>query len=744
MRGMPPPLPQYQQQAQIDVTQAPDVESGGAALIEGLRHAGDAGIRATDYELNNVEQAKQDQLKMEISQATSAFKQTALTNPSAQAGLNGFDDQAKQYAASILQNTNSFNRTQTGNLLNYYSNTNRTDVVDAVNKQAKLSTFANFVGQNAQGADDISKAINSSDPNDPNRFDQALTLHGQQQQALKNALVQGVIQPGEYQTAFDQNRKNFQQQVVLKQYEDAVNGGTVPQFMQNFQNADLPGLNEQDKLGMMHDFSAITNQRLADLGTTRAQLDQSQKDNITGILAGGQPNATVMQNTKMVDPDKYDGYAQQVTDATRQYSILQHAATLPPSDQQTLLSALKPTDPTSSTYGHDTQFYNTISKLVDNDNKKFTSDPMTYIGNHPAIQQAAQARNLADNVGATAPYNPSSNINDPVVKPWQQAVDLQVARGMSLYGGKNSVKLMTNSDSQSNVAQISAASPATQVQYFNSLRNTYKGFYPIVIRQLAKDGLPSNMQLLAAYNPSDPNIQTYATALSTPVKELKQNLDPKDATEINKAMYDGAQSPSSGFNNYISSLSGYSGSNNPVYVNQLKESLKSIAYQNMASGKYASAGDATKAALDSIGNEYNYTSINGQNIRVPTNYNQDTIKNYALENQNQLVNSFPFATNKVTPPEPGGTADPTQSSQFDLKQNIQRGHWVTAPSDDSLVWVDSQGMLRTDKNSQPLSIKFKDAQNNFQPSDGIHQILDKLKPMVPGISPFHYEELNPQ
>jgi lysozyme len=149
--------------------------------------------------------------------------------------------------------------------------------------------------------------------------------------------------------------------------------------------------------------------------------------------------------------------------------------------------------------------------------------------------------------------------------------------------------------------------------------------------------------------------------------------------------------------------------------------MKSLAYHYYLTGKESGVDGAVKRAQKDIADRYNPTSILGNQVLIPTQYTAKNVQDYAQRAIAQ-VPAFPF-TNFT------GTQFGQLSSQDAQEQDwrsIMAGHWVMSDDRQGLVWVDQQGLLRTDKNGKPLFIDFKDAETNSAKTPSLLDFSDEV------------------
>lgn len=720
-------LPTYKKSVPIEVTPQADIDSSAQMLINSFKQFSNDVTEVATTLNKQVAEERRAIIKNNISTTYQQFAQSAILENDKKKGLDDYNIKANAYSQQLLAETDRFNKDYTKNLLDYYATAHAQPIVTEVQKQNQRVQQVDFVERNARATDDVINAINNSNPAlGENQYDAALSLAAQQTKGMEQATVQGNMDRNTFGHAYTELRKKYKSEILLNQYKNAVNDGKGRDWLASFDKTNIEGLDQADKENIHAQIVKINRDHLAEAGLSLSGLNQQMKDEYKGIEETGRlPNADLTNIVNQVIPEKAKQFELQKRIAMRLYNIKQATATMNPSKTENYLNSLLPkpgakTDLPEPIYR---ELYNRAVVAVNKQRQEILADPMKFVQKQPFIQATANNYQISADVNAVGEHKNSSPVNSTVTPPFKSIIEYQQSIGLSLTGkGNQSIRLMTNAEANRRVIQIEQSTARQKIDYMNRLNKDFGGgtAYQLAIRQLVNAGMPSQYALLANANPDSQESQDIGNAFAIPPKTLAADLKSKDESgfkalqaSVASQVYTGTGAVNSKFQSYIQSTNSYAGNKSIQYLDGIKSTVEQLASYYLVTGKSTNNNDAINRAQSVIADRYNYTNLDNNTIRVPQQYTPSAIAQYAAK-QEIRVKTFPFVLN---------TRDPKSAREL-----VDKGHWANDPVDHGLVWVDFNGVVWKDKNEQPLSFSFDDAQ--YGPH--LHEMsnLDKYKGMV--------------
>lgn len=706
-------LPFYTKTERIEVAPAVDVQSPAQALINSFQQFSQTASSAErlfiKYETDDQRQLIRDQVaKTYQDYSVNAMQQYADKNQA----LKAYDSQAYDYGKRYLENTPYIYRNYARNVIDYFANAHRAPILkNTLLQNKRVEQIASFDKFN-QDTDNWENAIANSKPGvDKNtgedlQFQEATSFYAQQQEALKKGFLDGTLPLSiqGYEHAKNSLKERFISKVYLKKYQDHVENGTGDQFLKDLADpkTNIEGFNEDQKSKLIGQLIKVNKQQkqaaLLELGNLK-DLEQAE---IAHVENGAIPDSNLLDKIRFAKPQEFEKFNQRINIAQHVYSAKQAALYQSPNEVKEQIDSLLPKkdDPM---YAQKLALHDAVQKGITKFYKDYANDPMKYVLEDPTIKDMVNNYYQAQNAGALGTRLPGSPVNNPIEKPWNRIIQMQLNNGLSLTATKQAqrVKLLNSSDANSRIAAFNASDAMQKVNLINKWNDEFGGgsAFNIVMRQLIDKGLPKQAALLTYIEPGSPDAHDVVNAFSRQPQELHKMIGTTSYDAIKNTVNDHIVENSGGtsnFQSFLNSVTKYSSGKNVDFYQDMTSAVTQLAMFYKASNRAMSEDEAVKKAENVIASRYQYPLINGDPVRVPHKYTPDSVVSYANHLKDK-VGSFPFVLPK--------------QNQDIAKMLIMRGHWANDGIDHGLVWVDENGALWRDKNGQPFGFSFDDAEN---------------------------------
>ncbi len=362
--------------------------------------------------------------------------------------------------------------------------------------------------------------------------------------------------------------------------------------------------------------------------------------------------------------DKGGAVVAELQAASQLYADATALALLAPAEQQALVASYQPG---GENFAAEAGRHEAMSKTLANLRAQLAADPAAYaLAYSPAVAQAY--------AGAQTPED------------LQRAVEL--SRAVQLQAGVAEEQTRALSAAQATaLAGKIKADPARAGDLLQQEAAAYGSAWNGVYRELVRAGLPAEYQMLATIG--DPVARKNAgEALAVPQADLKKLAGDK-AGDIEEGI-DAAIAP------LAATLV-----NAPDKAAAMRELALSLGYRY---GATADAGGAAARAAQELWGQWDFVVDDGYNARAPRGEG-DRAADVARVTLDRLTAEDMPDIGGVTPE--AQLLTPDQRRALYLEQ-VKRGTWVTNPTDDGWILLDSIGDPATLANGKPVEIKFRD------------------------------------
>jgi hypothetical protein len=746
-------LPTYEPQVRLEVTPNVDVQSPAQSLINAFSHfagaVNTAEVMFTKYEVEN----QRADIRNQVAKDYQEFSMNAMQQDNKAAALDGYNEQSERYAKEYLDQTHFWNRAYAKNMVDYFSNVHR----DPIIKAANLQTNKIAAGQKSLANQDMTTQIFDSIDNskfqvDPKtgkniQFDQADALIADQFKNLTRDWINGYTSENVIKNTIPTLNKQYTTRKAVKGYQDALEQGKGFEYLQEFRNTPLAGFTNEEKETIINgSFSKTRDQYFTKLGITTSSLDHQMNEMLSDVENGATPNTLMIDyvHQSKSEPEYVDfqnrlEIAKTVSQVRNKFSMMN------PLQAQNELEQYRPRDPKDPNFHYQMLLYNKLNANVQKSFDDFYKDPVTVARQDPTIQEVAANYKVANDAGVASTSYPNSPFNTKSVHPdYSLAYTLErrgLTLGGSVVGGKDtSIRFMSDAEAKTMVPTLLRATPRQVSQIFDSLRkqSANTSFFNARVQQLVRAGLPPQYATVANIDPTSPYVDKYMEAIKIPL-DGKDGLNTQMGdvfTKVRKDQFDDMASADvyntkslsvmyinsdrKKFKAYMGSTKAYGG-DNPVFKHQMLDTIKNFGYYALLNNIVSNPSDAVNWGEKAIVDKYTMTTIHGQDIRVPKEYNAAVISAYA-ESMEEKVKDIPFLKSGPTVNIPSRAA----ASNIDENDLILKGHWANDPIDSGLVWVDKLGHVRVDKNGHPFKINFSDAQKWFDSPAHLFHMEDKI------------------
>lgn len=328
------------------------------------------------------------------------------------------------------------------------------------------------------------------------------------------------------------------------------------------------------------------------------------------------------------------------------------------------------------------------------------------LNNQAALAQAVNNK-WARLTPGSSKFDPAGYVTDnspQLAQLWQEAQKdpSRVRDAVALSGQLQSQlnlppeqqRLLSNDQAKTMSAWIQNLPPDQAAATLNQMAQAYGDRFK---QFLTETNLPPSYQLLATVN--GPAQSALLDALKPGPKVLNDLAGP-NAELVKKALPDQ-------MGDFLKTVT--AAPNGANVGDAWQNGVQSLALRYAGQG--TDPNTAVKQAFDNlIGNRYDFLVAPGYNVRVPKGA-LPQVQSYA---DNMLAN---LKSSDLAPPRAGdvtGQLTPEQQQQFYLKNGVQNGaQWVTSPSDDGLILLDSgtngRRYVVTRTDGTPVAFKFSDA-----------------------------------
>lgn len=304
------------------------------------------------------------------------------------------------------------------------------------------------------------------------------------------------------------------------------------------------------------------------------------------------------------------------------------------------------------------------------------SDPFSYVSQAPAV------RDIADQL-ATAPEE-----QKPALQ--QQFAATMVAEQRRLGVPYQNVSLMAKPTADAVVSNLSGPIGSEQVVgQIQSLQNTYGQYYPYVQQQLAKAGLPTHLEVVAARAPANPAMGQKLMQAVENQKALKELVPTKDQNDIDASLQSAMQPLA---------VTLRQNPNGTTKLASYQQTAKLLALQYVADGA-DKGGAAQRAANEVVMNEYSFEPT----YRVPATYAAQTgdIRAAANRLMTQTIKKGDFDLPRT------GMADLQTARRLATEDLKGQAYWITTADDQGLMLYHPQRGPVT-YNRKPITVTFND------------------------------------
>jgi hypothetical protein len=711
-------LPSFNASVGFDALPSQNLDEGLNAQMAALQSFNQGAQSIAEEGLKLSAEQNKNTLKYNISKAYEGFSNEAIKNPDAISAQKNFLAESKSYQQQLAGQSNFINRGFVNNLAQSYEESYNKKLATNTLQQAKFAQIGNAIIQDNQAGSDITNSILTADPKlGDNQFQNAHALIANRNQQLQYNLVHGLISPAQFKSASDTYPLQYAALMITKGYQDRLNSGKADEALQ-FLSQATRSFQEKFSPDQFHKLQGMVTNETASFinsaGVSQKLLKSQFESEVQAAGKTGQPvSSSLLAMVKSTDPknaDYYDFTAKQANWSAQYYKL---ATTTTPDQGRIAVNQVK--DKAQRLLAQ--QAYTAGRKqLLDN--------PAETASQSPAVQEAAkmeQASSVTGNnkipTGFTALGVPTPNSTDAIVK-WQ------LAHGFSMQGSTIAPKVqpLFKAYADKFMNAWNQSNPVDKVKLMQQLQDqTGSGQnFSLALDQLhTKYNLPSDAKYLGLVDPTNVDINTISSALSTPITEMQKAMKTSDPdlqkdvdTKVNNAVFNLEADPNSFFPStspvvkWQESMQGQEGFGDPTVNNALKSALQKLAYQNVLTGKASSAEDAFDMAGNQLFSNINFVLHKGQMLAIPKNINSDAVLSHADTWQEKV----PELSWKVSDSDPSGEYSPDEAKNNN-KKLIETGHWGTDSSGHQLVWVNAAGQIPLLDTGKPLEFSYSDAQN---------------------------------
>lgn len=676
MPRIPPP---YQQVIQPDLVRPQAIGMAGQNMRDLAQTSGEVGsafvkLRMAQQEANDATWLSENMARAE-KDTTTAFDEFSKANADAPEGkAEVFQTQMRDYYNGLAVNApssrakrlfteqarnlegNAFNnafRWQNGQLVKNFSS--RLD-----NVQADLATIAMRTSDPAKLADIYSQVdaatvagstfIGSQDLEKLNRNMKAAVAQGflesavsknpqTVQKAIDNKAFDGILEPNQQMAYYRSAKAEIKRREAEAKARQAVaRANTMEQVkgalagLSQGQNVDVGKINLS---ALPEDQRATMEAALADAQEFAGAYNQIRYDDVESAQAVIAEKVKALETTP---PEEYRSAQKEVANLQRAFAQRQSA---------------------------------------------LNADPFTYVSQSPAVQE------VADQLAA-APAE-----QQPALQ--QQFAATMVAEQQRLGVPYQNISLLPKPTAQALVSSLSDPNQTSE-QVVGSIRNlqaSYGQYYPYVQQQLAKAGMPTHLEVVAARAPQNAMMGQKLLQAVANQKAVKEIVGTKASNEIEEQV--------------ASSMAPLARTlrTNPNGTDKLASyasTAKLLAMQYVAEGK-APTDAAEQAATEVVMGEYTFEPT----YRIPKRFEAQVrdIRAQAEANLKNIVTKGNFDL------PPTGMPDLVTARRLAEEDIKAQAYWVTTGDDNALMLYHPQRGPVTYQR-QPIKVTFDQLSTNAQ------------------------------
>lgn len=396
----------------------------------------------------------------------------------------------------------------------------------------------------------------------------------------------------------------------------------------------------------------------------------------SGVAPPTMPSAAEIKAAYPNNPDRAAEMTQYTSDIQKSGALIARMPDMSPTEIAATTAQLKPDANDASTFAEKARLFGIWTKAVTGYQKRLTDDPAGTVLQH-------QPEVAADWTGAA---------QDPTKFP-QYAATVQAAQDAAGVP-KNQQSLMPASVASSIVNSVLSQPPAARAGAITKMATDYGQYYPQIIGDLVKAGLPTQYETLAAVSSAPVRI-ALADAIGQGGEKIKGAIGQSSAKIIddylNSDLYKGSLSDLA---KTMSHLPGAS-----QKMDGISSSIRMAAYRMALDGDPSTA---IKTAIASVTTD-KYDFMDDGGWRAPKGQG-NMIETGA---NGLLANLDPHALAPLSnPAKVPYTDDELRQAALTVAQN---GRWVTNARENGLLRLDVNGnpIMRAD--GTPLEIPFTDA-----------------------------------
>lgn len=668
MPRIPPP---YQQVIQPDLVRPQAIGMAGQSMRELAQTSGEVGnafvkLRMAQQEANDATWLSESMARAE-KDTTTAFDEFTKANADAPEGkAEAFQTQMRDYYNGLAANAPSTRakrlfaeqaRNLEGNAFNNAFRWQNSQMVKNFstrldNVQADLSTLAMRTSDPAKLAD-IYKQVDAATI-------AGSTFIGTEELEKLNRNMKASVAQGFLEGAVSKNPLTVQKAIDNKAFDGI--------------------LEPNQQMAYYRSAKAELKRREAEARARQAVARANTMEQVKGALAGlsqgqnvdvGKINLSALPEDKRAEVQAALADAQDFAGAFNQirYDDVEGAQALIAEK----VKALETTAPED--YKSAQKEVATLQRAFAQRQKALNADPFTYVSQSPAVQE------IADQLAVAPPDQ------QPALQ--QQFAATMVAEQQRLGVPFQNVSLLPKPTADAIVASLSNPNQTSEqvVSTVRSLQSSYGQYYPYVQQQLAKAGMPTHLEVVAARAPQNAMMGQKLLQAVANQKAIKEIVGTKAGNEIEQKVMD-SMAP------LARTLK-----TNPNGTDKLASyasTAKLLAMQYVADGK-APDDAATQAASEVVMGEYSFEPT----YRIPNRYEAQVrdIRAQAERALKQVVQKGDFDLPRTD------MADLVVARRLAEEDMKAQAYWVTTADDTGLMlYHPSRGPVTY--NRKPIKVTF--------------------------------------
>lgn len=669
MPAIPPP---YQQIRQADVVQPGNISMAGASMKQLAQASGEVGqayvrMKMVQQEANDATWLSEATARAEKDTTTAfdSFTKENAENPDGQA--EAFQRQTSELYSGIAQNAPS---TRARRMFEAQARNMSNSAFDNAFRWQNQQMVKNFSNRlDSVQADLATVAMRAGSP------DKLADLYKQ----VDAATVAGAtfIDKGE----LEKLNRNMKSAVAQGYLEKAVS--TQP-------GAAIKAIDDKAFDGIMDPDKQMAYRRSAHAEIKRQEAEARQRaymeratavEDVKGAMEALQQGQSVdvsKINFAALPEGKRDLYKTALADMQEFAAVYNQVRFDGVEDMQTAITEQRKKVEASppGEYRREQKQLQLLERAASQRASQLNSDPFSYVSQAPAVQE------LADRM-ASAPAD-----QQPALQ--QQFAATMVAEQRRLGVPYQNVSLMAKPTADALVSSLSGPLPSEQVvSTIQGLQRTYGQYYPYVQQQLAKAGLPTHLEVVAARAPSNPAmgqklmqaVQNQKALKDLVPTKVQNSIDDELATILRPLAATLHQNP-----------------NGTTKLQSYQQTAKLLAMQYVADG--ASESDAAERAADEVVmNEYQFEHT----YRVPAQFApvQGDIRAAANRFMAKTIQKGDFDLPRTD------MADLQTARRIATEDLKGQSYWITTADDQGLMLYHPQRGPVTYQR-KPITVSFSD------------------------------------